>query len=136
MSAPEPTAADLGAVTCIAFALPWPPRTLHPNARAHWGDKTVATKAARIEAWAEAIKAGAATLRGHTGRLKVHLCFHPPDRRRRDLDGCFASMKAALDGISDATGIDDRRFGFALEMGLPDDTGGSVWVQIIPEAAR
>ena len=40
--------------------------------------------------------------------LEIH--FYPPDKRRRDIDGCLSSLKHALDGIAQAWGLDDSRF--------------------------
>lgn len=43
-------------------------------------------------------------------RYRVVMTFHPPDNRRRDVSNLHAAMKAALDGIADAMGIDDSAF--------------------------
>ena len=42
--------------------------------------------------------------------IDIHLKWHPPCRQRRDLTNLESSMKAYLDGIADALGVDDRRF--------------------------
>ena len=94
----------------MKLSLPWPDRTLHPNARAHWRVVAKAKKAARAQAHTLALAAGAKTAALPEGRLHLFLDFYPPDRRRRDDDGLLASMKAARDGIADALGIDDSRF--------------------------
>ncbi|MDR0274143.1 MAG: endonuclease [Burkholderiaceae bacterium] len=93
------------------FTLPWPSRTLHPNARVHWRVLALARKAARHEAFVLARHAGLGLLSFPAqGRLHLWLDFYPPDRRRRDDDGLLSSMKAARDGIADALQIDDGRF--------------------------
>lgn len=92
------------------LVLPWPSRTLHPNARVHWAKKAEATREARAEAKVRTIEAGWRALQLPEGRLHLWMDFYPPDRRRRDDDGLLASMKAARDGIAQALGIDDSRF--------------------------
>ena len=94
----------------ILLTLPWPDRTLHPNARVHWAKLANAKKAARAAAHMLAVQAGANGAKLPEGRLHLWIDFYPPDRRRRDDDGLLASMKAARDGIADALGVDDSRF--------------------------
>lgn len=95
----------------IELVLPWPSRDLHPNARVHWARKAKAAKAARQEADVLALAAGWQRLGlPATGPLHIWIDGYPADRRRRDADGLLSSMKAALDGIADAIGVDDRRF--------------------------
>jgi Holliday junction resolvase RusA-like endonuclease len=93
------------------IVLPWPERVLHPNARPHWSTKRKAVKQARHDAYCYAI---AADWRPDTawpeGPLHIWIDGYPKDRRRRDADGLLSSLKAALDGIADAMGVDDRRF--------------------------
>lgn len=56
----------------------------------------------------------------------LHIAFHPPDLRRRDIDNLLASLKSAIDGICDAWQIDDSRFRrIALEM-MDKVKGGKV----------
>ena len=104
----EPLAANLGP---SAIVLPWPSRDLHPNARGHWSRRAKAAKVARRDAATLALAAG---WRGDAlpseGRLHVWIDAYPPDRRHRDTDGVLSSLKAALDGLADALGVNDRRF--------------------------
>lgn len=98
-------------ITILRIALPWPDRVLHPNSRAHWRALATAKKKARADAYLLAIDAGCRRMQlPGSGPLRLWLDFSPPDRRRRDLDGCVSSMKATIDGIADALGIDDSRF--------------------------
>ena len=90
--------------------LPWPDRALHPNSRTHWAKRSRATKIARTAAGVLAMQAGWQAVPLPQGRLHVWIDAYPPDRRRRDADGVLSSLKAALDGIADTLGIDDRRF--------------------------
>lgn len=39
--------------------------------------------------------------------LQLTLTFHPPDKRKRDLDNLYATFKAYQDGIFLALGMDD-----------------------------
>lgn len=88
--------------------LDWPPGVLSPNSRAHWTEKARAAKRYRRDCCIIAQAAGCRAL--NADRLKVELTFFPPDNRHRDADNLLASLKAGLDGISDATGIDDSRW--------------------------
>lgn len=106
--------------------LPWPPKELSPNARIHHMEKAKATKAYRETAyWLTAAHGefrGAANLLPE-GEVKLRIEFYPPDRRRRDLDGMFSSIKAGLDGIADAICVNDQRFGFDISRRPPVKNG-------------
>lgn len=101
--------------------LPWPPRVLHPNARVHWGQRARSAKKARADAaWA----ARAAGIKKSTASgLHVTAVFTPPDARVRDEADMLSNIKAALDGISDATGIDDSKFKVAIRREPPRKPG-------------
>lgn len=88
--------------------LPWTDRALSANARVHWAKLAKAKKAAKTAAFyltKQAVKCPIVA-----SEVKVHLTFHPPDRRARDEDGAVSSCKAYLDGVSLALGVDDRHF--------------------------
>lgn len=94
------------------ITLDWPPRELHPNARPHFHAKAKAAKAYREAAYwlafshpQRAYISNLADVQGDT--LAVEIEFHPPDKRKRDLDGMLSSVKSALDGISDAFCLND-----------------------------
>lgn len=97
----------------MIIELPWPSATLSPNSRTHWRTKAGATKSAKNTAWVLAkeamfragIKPGAMS-----GPIVVSMMFHPAQNRQRDLDNCQAMMKAALDGIAEALGVNDSIF--------------------------
>lgn len=109
--------------------LPWPSPKLSPNARQHWATAAKAKKAYRARCRAIATAAGVgAVLAGKTS-LGVDLTFFPPDRRGRDMDNMLASMKSGLDGLADATGIDDRHWRLSFEVGEPVK-GGQVLVRM------
>ena len=88
----------------ITITLPWPDKRLSPNARVHWRERAEATKEAREGAyWA--------TTRETLNMRKVlaQYTFHPPDRRKRDIDNFLSMMKPYQDGVSDALTMDDTR---------------------------
>lgn len=108
------------------LTLPWPPKDLSPNARAHWRKKAKAAKSYRTTC---RIMTKQARIVAPEGKVHLVLTFCPPDRRRRDDDNCLASMKSGRDGIADALGIDDSRFETTIRMGEPRP-GGAVLVWI------
>lgn len=116
--------------TVRPLILPWPARVLHPNARVHWAPKAKATAAARAAAGWEAKAAGWHRVAWPDGDLFVWITFYPPDRRHRDTDGMLSSMKAALDGIAQAMGVNDRRFVPRPYMSDEVRPGGQVRVQV------
>ena len=90
------------------IVLTWPPRELHPNARVHHMVKAKAVKAYKLAAWATALGEGPELPEARPIALTVE--FSPPDKRRRDADGLLSSIKAGLDGICEAYGLDDYQF--------------------------
>ena len=42
--------------------------------------------------------------------LPLEITFHPPSKRRGDLDNQLASIKAGIDGLAAALYMDDRDF--------------------------
>lgn len=108
-----------GMIRCI---LPWPPRALSPNSRhAHWASLARAKRGYRAAcAWHAREQV---VRRVDCEWLLVSIVFHPPDRRRRDLDNCIAAMKAGLDGLADVLGVDDSRWELVATMGEPRKCG-------------
>lgn len=90
--------------------LAWPAKPLWPNfrSRVHW-PKTRATKIARAEAFYATKKARIAIPAGE-GIIPIQATFYPPDRHARDFDNCGAALKAHMDGIADALGVNDSSF--------------------------
>lgn len=111
----------------MVLELPWPSRELHPNARVHYMAKAKAVKRARADAAWWATAAGLRRIKANT--LKVTLTFSPPDKRRRDVDGMFSSMKPALDGIADVIGVDDSVWEISIRRSEPR-MHGAVWIKI------
>ena len=97
----------------MLIELPWPSATLSPNSRVHWRTKAGATKSAKNTAWVlakEAMARAGVNPGAMSGPIVVSLMFHPKQNRQRDLDNCQAMMKAALDGIAQALGVNDSMF--------------------------
>lgn len=113
----------------IEFSTSWPARPLWQNWRGHWTLRRKSTSLARQEAKALANSklATASGLRCHDA-YAIECTFYPPDRRKRDRSNMPATVKAHLDGIADALGVDDNcfdvswRFGDAQKPGRVDFT--------------
>ena len=110
------------------ITLSWPPRELHPNARKHFHAKARAAKAYRVSATYAAMAEGPQI--DVSGPLSLSIDFYPPDKRRRDLDGCLSAVKAGLDGIADAYQINDFNINPITIRRCEPVNGGRVEVRI------
>jgi crossover junction endodeoxyribonuclease RusA len=98
----------------LIVRLPWPDPSLMPNRKngTHW-TKTKAAKDAQRLAGKVCTQAALQV----TGpqewkeRIPLSLLYVMPDKRHRDADNLLAASKAILDGMAEALGVDDRRFG-------------------------
>ena len=112
----------------------WPPRQLSPNARTHYRVKAPITKGYLAHAHnATRIACQELGLRDKFDAdsddpITLAIDFHPPDARRRDLDNMLSSIKAGLDGIAEALGVNDQRFALRLTRGYPVKGGRVVVV--------
>jgi crossover junction endodeoxyribonuclease RusA len=104
------------------LTLPWPPRTLSPNAREHWGAVANAKKKYRLEAYLLAKQSKWEFPK--EGEIHLDIEFVPPNKRAHDLDNCLASIKAGLDGLADGWNVNDKRF--TLTIRKADRVGGMV----------
>ena len=112
--------------------LPWPDRTLSPNARVHHMALAKVKKAYS----AECFWLTRSTIRHDLGtRRHLRITFCPPDRRARDLDNMLASIKYGLDGFSRAVGIDDSEWSLSIARGQPGKPG-KVIVELTHEPVR
>lgn len=98
------------------ISLSWPVRALSPNARAHWSGIARAKAAAKNQGYWLACAAYGNRFKGAEA-LTLSITFCPPDNRRRDLDNMVASIKAHIDGISKAIGVDDSKFALRIQRG-------------------
>lgn len=113
----------------MSIVLPWPSPDLSPNARSRtYHKKARATKVARREAWAITLESKVKAPKSE--EIAVTIAFYPPDARRRDRDNCIASMKAALDGVAEALGVDDSRFRLRPTFHPPRPPLGAVIIKL------
>lgn len=91
----------------ITVTVSWPPRSLWQNARVHWSKRAAATKLARSEAHILTIATNPGKL---TAPVRIIVRVYPPSRRRMDMANVIGALKASIDGIADALGIDDSQF--------------------------
>ena len=87
--------------------LPWPPSSLSPNKRLHWAQKVKIKNSYKMACYALA--------KQHIpiipqGNIHLDIVFCPPTRRGFDLDNALASLKAGLDGVAEAWGVNDKMF--------------------------
>lgn len=114
--------------------LMWPPRILHPNSRPNVFAKAKAIKVYRY--YAEVVAKASGVKVSPVDHLHLHATFYPADKRRRDIDGMLASIKAGIDGICDGLGINDYAFRSAsVEIG-DVVKGGGVRIEIYSRKAK
>jgi crossover junction endodeoxyribonuclease RusA len=108
----------------IVIDLPWPPKMLSPNSRASWRAKIRPKAEYKTACYWLAFAAGVKPNVIHGGPLDVQIEFIPPDRRPRDVDNMLSSCKAAIDGVAQAMGIDDKHW--RITISKSDIIGGIV----------
>lgn len=111
--------------------LPWPMKQLSPNFSGHWAVVAKAKAQFRSACRLLSLAAGAKAYGSEwpeNERRRVHFDFYPPDRRHRDDANQISAMKAGVDGMADALGIDDKYFRTSYE--LHEQIGGYVKVTI------
>ena len=105
-----------------------PADVLSPNARAHWSRKNRAAQDYRALAKYAALQDG--PLDPLLGPLSVEVrVLWPARRRKADADNALASVKAAVDGLTDA-GVwgDDRQIvRMSIEQEKLDKVGRAQW---------
>lgn len=98
----------------ITINLPWPDAALSPNRKS--GRSWQVTHRIKTESKASAYFTAMALplaercMLAQMDFIPLALDFHPPDKRRRDLDNAFSALKPQLDSIAEAIGVDDSRF--------------------------
>ena len=94
----------------LVVELPWPPRELSPNAHVHWTRSAEAKQTAKAQGCYLTMNERSDNWKGLLeNELEASYTFHPPDKRKRDIDNFLASMKHYQDGVCAALGIDDSR---------------------------
>jgi crossover junction endodeoxyribonuclease RusA len=104
---------------------------LSPNARVHWAKLASVKKTYRLACAWQAKEQGAKLNRTDRPVL-LEMEFYKPNRRAMDRDNLLARMKAGLDGVCDALGIDDRIFS-VVTIRVSDQIGGFVKVRLFEE---
>lgn len=108
----------------ISVSLPWPDAVLNPNSRPNIYLKNRVFQEHKNAAFLEtrfAMKINGVDkiiLKDDDATLNVALVVRPAIKRRRDEDNLLGRCKAYLDGISEATEINDCRFHY-LEQEWP-----------------
>lgn len=102
------------------ITLPFPPSSLSGHAKGHWRSKSGPT--AKHREWARLATLAAAPSVPSEGDILVTMRFVPPDRRG-DRTNYPNRMKAYLDGIADALGVNDARFLPRYEFAAPEKPG-------------
>jgi len=105
----------------LMLTVPWPPANLSPNARVHWAALAKAKKKYRKDCGWLARAQGARRMSAE--RLDVTITLCPPVRGRGDFDNNIASLKAGIDGIADAIGIDDSKWRMTFKSSAPQGNG-------------
>ena len=112
--------------------IPWPPATLSPNNRAHWATKARAKRRAKSDAMIATFEAKATA--PADGPIVLSITAYPPVTRAHDRDNLMARLKASLDGVAQALGVDDVRFRPGEVQIGPRKPGGEVVVRIMGAA--
>lgn len=110
--------------------LPWPHPSLSPNAHVGWRTKHRHRHSYRHTCSWSCVDQKIRKIEAES--IKATIIFSPPDARRRDVDNMLASIKAAIDAVAEAIGVDDSKWSIEPCRGIPTKGGK---VSIILEAA-
>ena len=112
-----------------AIEIVWPPSQLSGHAKGSWRGKAGLT--AKHRAWAKAATLAAAIpALPASGDIGLRITFHPPNRRG-DRTNYPNRLKAAIDGIAGALGVNDRRFLPSYRFLEPDPLNPRVVVEVM-----
>jgi crossover junction endodeoxyribonuclease RusA len=92
----------------VILTLPWPKPALWQNTRGHFMARARAVKAARHDTAIYAMSCG--LRKGVYQSARIRWDFIPPNRVKRDVSNIIGALKAHIDGIADALGVDDATF--------------------------
>lgn len=109
------------------ITLPFPPASLSGHAKGGWHGKSAATKHQRE--WACYVTTEAGVTVPEFGDIPIHFHF-VPNSRRGDRVNFPIRIKAAVDGIADALGVNDSRFLPSYSFGDPSPRKPRVEVTI------
>lgn len=111
-----PWIADLEAEGARTIVLPFPPASLSGHAKGNWYGKSAFTKHQRE--YARYLTEEAKITVPARGDIPIHFHFVPANRRG-DRINFPIRIKAAVDGIADALGVNDSRFLPSYSFGEP-----------------
>ena len=110
------------------YDFPWFPQELSPNARANRYAKNETFQWYKQQCFYMA--QGATPNASSIHKYAIEVMFYPPCGRKRDLDNCYAAIKAGLDGLAMAIGVDDSQFRpVTLDFG-EKEKGGRINVKV------
>lgn len=91
-------------LTSLTVTIPLPPRSAHPNARAHWRATAASKKRQREDSHIAALAALDGKPAPQWERATIHATFYRPGSRDRvsDPDNLCAWLKGTVDGLQDA----------------------------------
>lgn len=116
----------------IIIKLAFPSPDLSPNkGRSHWAPHAKAVKSYKLACWADTLAQCGSKVKplfGADDIIDVHMEFYRPHKWRFDEDGLVSRMKAGLDGIADALGVNDRNF--RISQRIAKETGDYVMVTL------
>jgi len=91
----------------MKIELPWLDPRLSPNKGTHWGKKSKLKKIRKNNAFWFAKEQKTPTVRD---KYHLSIVFHPPGNYGYDADNALATIKAEVDGIALAWGVNDKHF--------------------------
>ncbi len=112
------------------IALPYPAAQLWPNGRYHWSVRARQIKKHRE--WARLATLADNTRPATVGRIIATL-YPKPRGPAPDRDNTIAAIKAYLDGIADALGVNDRTFPVPVILFGERTAHGGVVIALEPE---
>jgi crossover junction endodeoxyribonuclease RusA len=113
----------------VVLLLDWPVAALWQNSRCHWSRRARATKSAVAASGYLAHSGG--IRKGTHANARLVWTFIPPDNRRRDVSNCIGALKAHIDGIAEAIGVDDSIILNSWpERFAPAQKGGAIKVEV------
>jgi crossover junction endodeoxyribonuclease RusA len=86
----------------MKIILPLPPKELSPNARCHWKPLQEIKRRYRTGAFLRTLEVLGRSPKPMLNRATTTITFYHSTGRFRDADNALASLKAGLDGITDA----------------------------------
>ena len=102
------------------IVLPWPPSSLSGHNKGYWRARYEITRKHRN--WARLATLEAKVPAPPDGDIPLHIRFVPPNRRG-DRTNFANRVKAYIDGIADALGVNDARFKPSYEFAEPEKPG-------------